>query len=386
MQLAEDHQWPPPAPAPRERRQRGGPVLPADHAARGRTRTAPPQPARQHHRRAPGPARAAGSAAPRRRRVVRGKPVRRAGPSPAVPRTGRSPAGRSGLARQQRRRAARGRAPGRAARRSARAQADSRAQLSAHGGCAFEVEEAAAAARVPRGSGIRPQTDRSPPSRHLAPDETLHPVTASSCERLCLSCSACWRARRSTPGPIEDCGGDGELARQVLRPGAAGRSKTSRPTWRSTATAADLQERDQPGSDKRDGGSGPTAGGQRGGGGGGGAARSAPTSRRPRTRTTASARRSPATRTTRQAQPEARRQGDQPGADGLFDLASATNDIPIPLLVALVAIGLLVILGGLVALRDACRPGALPAPVQDPACFAPQIRALAPSSLRRAAR
>jgi hypothetical protein len=42
----------------------------------------------------------------------------------------------------------------------------------------------------------------------------------------------------------------------------------------------------------------------------------------------------------------------EPGTNGLFDLASASNDLPVPLLVALVAIGLLAIVGGLVALRE----------------------------------
>jgi hypothetical protein len=42
----------------------------------------------------------------------------------------------------------------------------------------------------------------------------------------------------------------------------------------------------------------------------------------------------------------------EPGSNGLFDLASASNDLPVPLLVALVAIGLLAIVGGLVALRE----------------------------------
>lgn len=42
----------------------------------------------------------------------------------------------------------------------------------------------------------------------------------------------------------------------------------------------------------------------------------------------------------------------EPGSNGLFDLASASNDLPVPLLVALIAIGLLAILGGLVALRE----------------------------------
>jgi hypothetical protein len=41
----------------------------------------------------------------------------------------------------------------------------------------------------------------------------------------------------------------------------------------------------------------------------------------------------------------------KPGSDGAFDLASASNDLPTPLLVALIAISLLAIAGVLVALR-----------------------------------
>jgi hypothetical protein len=46
----------------------------------------------------------------------------------------------------------------------------------------------------------------------------------------------------------------------------------------------------------------------------------------------------------------------KPGSDGLFDVASATNELPTPLLIALIALGLLAIAGGVVALR-----GRLPA-------------------------
>jgi hypothetical protein len=42
----------------------------------------------------------------------------------------------------------------------------------------------------------------------------------------------------------------------------------------------------------------------------------------------------------------------EPGSNGLFDLASASNDVPVPLLVALIAVGLLAIVGGFVALRE----------------------------------
>jgi hypothetical protein len=47
--------------------------------------------------------------------------------------------------------------------------------------------------------------------------------------------------------------------------------------------------------------------------------------------------------------------GDQkvePGSNGLFDLASASNDLPVPLLVALIALALVALIGGLVAMRE----------------------------------
>jgi hypothetical protein len=46
----------------------------------------------------------------------------------------------------------------------------------------------------------------------------------------------------------------------------------------------------------------------------------------------------------------------EPGSDGLFDLASASNSVPTPLLVALIALALIAIAGGVLALR-----GRLPA-------------------------
>jgi hypothetical protein len=42
----------------------------------------------------------------------------------------------------------------------------------------------------------------------------------------------------------------------------------------------------------------------------------------------------------------------EPGSNGLFDLASASNELPIPLLLALIALALLALIGGLVALRE----------------------------------
>ncbi len=54
------------------------------------------------------------------------------------------------------------------------------------------------------------------------------------------------------------------------------------------------------------------------------------------------------------AKPEVTVGGEQlePGSNGLFDLASASNDVPMPLLLALIALGLLALAGGVVALRD----------------------------------
>jgi hypothetical protein len=42
----------------------------------------------------------------------------------------------------------------------------------------------------------------------------------------------------------------------------------------------------------------------------------------------------------------------EPGPNGLFDLSSAENGLPTPLLVALIALGLLALVGSLVALRQ----------------------------------
>jgi hypothetical protein len=41
----------------------------------------------------------------------------------------------------------------------------------------------------------------------------------------------------------------------------------------------------------------------------------------------------------------------EPGSNGLFDLASASNDMPTPLLLALIALGVLALIGGVLALR-----------------------------------
>ena len=69
----------------------------------------------------------------------------------------------------------------------------------------------------------------------------------------------------------------------------------------------------------------------------------------------------------------------KPGSNGLFDLASASNDLPMPLLVALIALAVLAVTGVLVALR-APHPaaGAGAAPVQDPGPACPVPTLLAP--------
>jgi hypothetical protein len=42
----------------------------------------------------------------------------------------------------------------------------------------------------------------------------------------------------------------------------------------------------------------------------------------------------------------------EPGSNGLFDLASASNELPVPLLIALICVGLLALAGGWMALRE----------------------------------
>ena len=42
----------------------------------------------------------------------------------------------------------------------------------------------------------------------------------------------------------------------------------------------------------------------------------------------------------------------EPGSNGLFDLASASNELPVPLLIALISVGLLALAGAWLALRE----------------------------------
>jgi hypothetical protein len=69
----------------------------------------------------------------------------------------------------------------------------------------------------------------------------------------------------------------------------------------------------------------------------------------------------------------------EPGSNGLFDLASASNDLPAPLLLALIALALLAVTGVLVALR-----GRIPALAKVPLLSKiPTPRAPSPRSSRR---
>jgi hypothetical protein len=55
------------------------------------------------------------------------------------------------------------------------------------------------------------------------------------------------------------------------------------------------------------------------------------------------------------AKPPAVKIGDEtvkPGSNGIFDLATAVNELPLPLLVALIAVALLALAGGLASLKE----------------------------------
>jgi hypothetical protein len=113
------------------------------------------------------------------------------------------------------------------------------------------------------------------------------------------------------------------------------------------------------GSDKGDrGGAGGGGGGNSGGGGaGGGAAPVTPEEQAARNQDQADLQ-SLGSPESRENSPPIDVGGEQvkPGSNGLFDVASATNSLPTPLLVALIVLALLAIAGGVVALR-----GRLPA-------------------------
>ena len=69
----------------------------------------------------------------------------------------------------------------------------------------------------------------------------------------------------------------------------------------------------------------------------------------------------------------------EPGSNGLFDLASSSNDLPVPLLAALIALALVALIGGLVAMR-----GRIPALARIPLLSKiPTPRVSLPRFLRR---
>jgi hypothetical protein len=155
--------------------------------------------------------------------------------------------------------------------------------------------------------------------------------------------------------PQRDCAGDGDLdkhytnsqLRKALDNLDTGLDEYS--NCREVIKAAIAS-----GSDKRNnaggGGSGGGGGGDTAGGGGGGGP---VTPDEQQARGNDNAELEALTGGSGDKEPEVNVGGEQlkPGSNGLFDLASASNDVPMPLLLTLIVIGLLAIAGGLVALR-----------------------------------
>lgn len=153
--------------------------------------------------------------------------------------------------------------------------------------------------------------------------------------------------------PQRDCAGDGDLdknytnsqLRKALDNLDTGLDEYS--NCREVIKAAIAS-----GSDKRNNGGGGSGGGGGGsGGGGGGGGEITPDEQQARANDNAEL--EALTGDSNGTEPEVNVGGEQvkPGSNGLFDLASASNDVPMPLLLTLIVIGLLAIGGGLVALR-----------------------------------
>jgi hypothetical protein len=156
--------------------------------------------------------------------------------------------------------------------------------------------------------------------------------------------------------PVSDCNGDGDLdkrysnseLRKALDNLDSGVDEyTSCREILKGAIASGSDKRNNASDDGSRGGGGATGGG--GGGDDGGAI--SPEEQQARAKDNAEL---DAMTSDENAKPEVNVGGEQlePGSNGLFDLASASNDVPLPLLLALIAIGLLALTGGLVALRD----------------------------------
>ena len=154
--------------------------------------------------------------------------------------------------------------------------------------------------------------------------------------------------------PHRDCAGDGDLdknytnsqLRKALDNLDTGLDEYS--NCREVIKAAIAS-----GSDKRDNGGGGGSGGGGGGSGGGGGDAGQITPDEQQARANDNAELEALTGDSNGTEPEVNVGGEQvkPGSNGLFDLASASNDVPMPLLLTLIVIGLLAIAGGLVALR-----------------------------------
>lgn len=154
--------------------------------------------------------------------------------------------------------------------------------------------------------------------------------------------------------PQRDCAGDGDLdknytnsqLRKALDDLDTGLDEYS--NCREVIKAAIAS-----GSDKRSNGGGGGSGGGGGGSGGGGGGGGEVTPDEQQARANDNAELEALTGDSKEKEPEVIVGGEQvkPGSNGLFDLASASNDVPMPLLLTLIVIGLLAIAGGLVALR-----------------------------------
>ena len=159
----------------------------------------------------------------------------------------------------------------------------------------------------------------------------------------------------ASANPVSDCAGDGDLDRrysnsQLRRaldniPGDLDEYSNCREVIKGAISS---------GSDKRNDSSGDGSGGGGGGGStGGGGGESAISGDDQQAQANDNAKLDAITGDP-DAKPEVNVGGEQlqPGADGLFDLASASNSVPMPLLLALITLGVLALAGALVALRD----------------------------------
>jgi hypothetical protein len=152
--------------------------------------------------------------------------------------------------------------------------------------------------------------------------------------------------------PVRDCAGDGDLDKRYsnsqLRkaldniPGELDEYSNCAKVIKGAISS---------GSDKRNEGSGGGGGGGGDTGGGGGDAAISPEEQGAGANDNAQL---DAITGDPKAKPEVNVGGQQlqPGSDGLFDLASASNSVPMPLLLALITLGVLALAGALVALRD----------------------------------